>query len=48
MNTDWLTGGGADIQKLIPMRRFGTEGELDGVLLLLASNGAGSYIAGAT
>lgn len=48
MNTDWLTGGGADMQKHIPMRRFGTEGELDGVLLLLASNRAGSYITGAT
>lgn len=48
MNTDWLTGGGADMQKHIPMRRFGREGELDGALLLLASNKAGSYITGAT
>lgn len=36
------------MQKHIPMRRFGREGELDGALLLLASNKAGSYITGAT
>ena len=48
MNSDWLSGGGADMQKHIPMRRFGQEGELDGALLLLASPKAGSYITGAT
>jgi len=48
MNADWLAGGGAEMMKHIPMRRFGNEGELDGALLLLAAPRAGSYITGAT
>ncbi len=48
MNADWLAGGGAEMARSIPMRRFGAEGELDGVLLLLAAPKAGSYITGAT
>ena len=35
------------ITREIPVGRFGQDGDLDGALLLLASN-AGSYIAGAT
>jgi len=38
---------GAAIKRDIPMGRFGNEGDLDGALLLLASD-AGSYITGAT
>ncbi len=38
---------GADMKRAIPMGRFGNEGDLDGALLLLASN-AGAYITGAT
>jgi NAD(P)-dependent dehydrogenase (short-subunit alcohol dehydrogenase family) len=38
---------GAAIKRDIPMGRFGAAGDLDGALLLLASN-AGSYITGAT
>ena len=38
---------GAQIKRDIPMGRFGQEGDLDGALLLLASD-AGSYITGAT
>lgn len=38
---------GAAIKRDIPMGRFGNEGDLDGALLLLASE-AGSYITGAT
>ena len=48
MNSDYLAGAGAEMTKHIPMRRFGAEGELDGALLLLASNRAGAYITGAT
>ena len=48
MNADWLAGGGAEMMKHIPMRRFGNEGELDGALLLLAAPRAGSYITGVT
>lgn len=48
MNSDWLSGGGAEMTKHIPMRRFGAEGELDGALLLLAAPRAGAYITGAT
>ncbi len=48
MNSDWLAGGGSDMTKHIPMRRFGAEGELDGALLLLAAPRAGAYITGAT
>ena len=38
---------GTAIKREIPMGRFGMEGDLDGALLLLASD-AGSYITGAT
>jgi len=38
---------GVAIKREIPMGRFGKEGDLDGALLLLASD-AGSYITGAT
>jgi NAD(P)-dependent dehydrogenase (short-subunit alcohol dehydrogenase family) len=38
---------GTAIKRDIPMGRFGKEGDLDGALLLLASD-AGSYITGAT
>ena len=48
MNDDYLLGeAGAAIKREIPMGRFGIAGELDGALLLLASD-AGSYITGAT
>ena len=48
MNDDYLMGeAGAAIKREIPMGRFGNAGELDGALLLLASD-AGSYITGAT
>ena len=48
MNDDYLSGeAGTAIKREIPMGRFGNPGDLDGALLLLASN-AGSYIAGAT
>jgi len=42
-----LSEAGAAIKRDIPMGRFGKEGDLDGALLLLASD-AGSYITGAT
>ncbi|MGE3990557.1 SDR family NAD(P)-dependent oxidoreductase [Pseudorhodoplanes sp.] len=38
---------GQEMKRAIPMGRFGSEGDLDGVLLLLASK-AGGYITGAT
>jgi 3-oxoacyl-[acyl-carrier protein] reductase len=47
INRDYLTGPGAGITREIPVGRFGQDGDLDGALLLLASD-AGSYIAGAT
>jgi 3-oxoacyl-[acyl-carrier protein] reductase len=48
MNDDYLASeAGAAIKREIPMGRFGNEGNLDGALLLLASD-AGSYITGAT
>jgi 3-oxoacyl-[acyl-carrier protein] reductase len=48
MNDDYLLGeAGAAIKREIPMGRFGNEGDLDGALLLLASD-AGAYITGAT
>ena len=48
MNDDYLSGeAGAAIKREIPMGRFGNPGDLDGALLLLASD-AGSYITGAT
>jgi 3-oxoacyl-[acyl-carrier protein] reductase len=42
-----LSDKGAEIRREIPMGRFGNEGDLDGALLLLASD-AGAYITGAT
>ncbi|MBM3528230.1 MAG: glucose 1-dehydrogenase [Alphaproteobacteria bacterium] len=47
INRDYLTGAGAGLTRDIPVGRFGQDGDLDGALLLLASD-AGSYIAGAT
>src|SRR6202165_3810811 len=38
---------GAEVKRSIPVGRFGTDGDLDGALLLLASK-AGGYITGAT
>ena len=38
---------GEPLKRAIPMGRFGNDGDLDGALLLLASD-AGSYITGAT
>jgi NAD(P)-dependent dehydrogenase (short-subunit alcohol dehydrogenase family) len=48
INDDYLNSeAGAAIKRAIPMGRFGAAGDLDGALLLLASD-AGSYITGAT
>ncbi len=48
INDDYLNSeAGEKIKRDIPMGRFGAAGDLDGALLLLASN-AGSYITGAT
>jgi 3-oxoacyl-[acyl-carrier protein] reductase len=48
INRDYLAGEhGRKLTRDIPVGRFGVDGDLDGVLLLLAS-GAGGYIAGAT
>jgi 3-oxoacyl-[acyl-carrier protein] reductase len=48
MNRDFLEGPkGAALKQSIPLRRFGEAGDLDGVLLLLASP-AGRFITGAT
>jgi len=48
MNRDYLTSErGAPIVRDIPLGRFGEECDLDGVLLLLASD-AGRYMTGAT
>jgi 3-oxoacyl-[acyl-carrier protein] reductase len=48
MNDDYLLSEkGAAIKREIPMGRFGNAGDLDGALLLLASD-AGTYITGAT
>lgn len=48
MNDTYLNSeAGEKIKREIPAGRFGKEGELDGALLLLASD-AGSYINGAT
>jgi NAD(P)-dependent dehydrogenase (short-subunit alcohol dehydrogenase family) len=48
INDDYLNSeAGTAIKREIPMGRFGKEGDLDGALLLLASD-AGSYITGAT
>ena len=48
INRDFLLSEkGAAMTREIPVGRFGEDGDLDGVLLLLASN-AGRYITGAT
>jgi 3-oxoacyl-[acyl-carrier protein] reductase len=48
INRDYLTGeAGAKLTRDIPVGRFGRDGDLDGALLLLASD-AGAYITGAT
>jgi 3-oxoacyl-[acyl-carrier protein] reductase len=48
LNRDFLMSDkGAALKREIPVGRFGEDGDLDGVLLLLASN-AGGYITGAT
>ena len=48
INDKYLTGEAGDaLKRAIPMGRFGKDGDLDGALLLLASD-AGSYITGAT
>jgi 3-oxoacyl-[acyl-carrier protein] reductase len=48
INEDYLKGeAGEALKRAIPMGRFGKAGDLDGALLLLASD-AGSYITGAT
>jgi NAD(P)-dependent dehydrogenase (short-subunit alcohol dehydrogenase family) len=48
INDEYLNSdAGTAIKRDIPMGRFGKEGDLDGALLLLASD-AGSYITGAT
>lgn len=48
INGDYLESeAGAKLKREIPMGRFGQAGDLDGALLLLASD-AGSYITGAT
>ena len=48
LNRDFLRSpAGESLGKRVPMRRFGTPGDLDGALLLLASD-AGRYITGAT
>lgn len=48
LNRDYLTRGeGAKMVRDIPVRRFGEAGDLDGVLLLLASD-AGRFMAGTT
>jgi 3-oxoacyl-[acyl-carrier protein] reductase len=47
INREWLAGEGAAMTHEIPAGRFGEERDLDGALLLLASE-AGRYITGAT
>jgi NAD(P)-dependent dehydrogenase (short-subunit alcohol dehydrogenase family) len=48
INDKYLTGEAGDaLKRAIPMGRFGKDGDLDGTLLLLASD-AGSYITGTT
>jgi len=48
MNRDYLTSeAGSKLTRDIPVGRFGRDGDLDGTLLLLASE-AGAYITGAT
>jgi len=48
INRDYLSSeAGEKLTRDIPVGRFGHDGDLDGALLLLASD-AGAYIAGAT
>jgi 3-oxoacyl-[acyl-carrier protein] reductase len=47
INRGYLEGAGRGLTRDIPVGRFGRDGDLDGALLLLASD-AGGYIAGAT
>jgi 3-oxoacyl-[acyl-carrier protein] reductase len=48
INDEYLTSeAGSQLKRDIPMGRFGESGDLDGALLLLASN-AGRYVTGAT
>jgi len=48
INRDYLTSeAGGKLTRDIPMGRFGKDGDLDGPLLLLASD-AGAYVTGAT
>jgi 3-oxoacyl-[acyl-carrier protein] reductase len=48
INRDYLTSeAGSKLTRDIPVGRFGHDGDLDGTLLLLASE-AGAYITGAT
>ena len=48
LNRDFLDSeAGEAVKKRIPMRRFGAYGDLDGALLLLASD-AGRFMTGAT
>jgi 3-oxoacyl-[acyl-carrier protein] reductase len=47
INRDYLEGAGKSLTRDIPVGRFGRDGDLDGALLLLASD-AGGYMAGAT
>ena len=48
LNRDFLQSeAGEAIKKRIPLRRFGTDGDLDGALLLLASD-AGRFMTGTT
>jgi 3-oxoacyl-[acyl-carrier protein] reductase len=47
LNSGYLTGAGAKMTRDIPAGRFGEERDLDGALLLLASD-AGRYMAGTT
>jgi 3-oxoacyl-[acyl-carrier protein] reductase len=47
INREYLAQKGAEIARQIPAARLGEERDLDGALLLLASD-AGRFIAGAT
>jgi 3-oxoacyl-[acyl-carrier protein] reductase len=47
INADYLAGKGAEMTRHIPVGRLGEPGDLDGALLLLASD-AGRFMAGAT
>ena len=47
INSEYLAGPGAAMTRQIPMGRFGDPGDLDGPLLLLASD-AGRYMTGTT